>query len=367
VDEADEGAGGEVSQAESLRERMAALEPAPPPISSPEEVAASDAKRAAMSGALLDEAGAAMVPVPTAAEASAVPSGQRRGPRVRRVFRPERPELAPGEVPPAGPRTFTRVQMTAYISGFRNGIEWPPVGGTVDLPAHEAEDLVRARRAVVVVEGIEPKFELDATAEGWRGGVYREWPDLDGVPNPHAARAQAVLDDPPTADLVDARAEVAVLRVELEGVPAAFATAQARSDYSTMTSIKARERVLPIELGLAEVRLAEAELKAVAHEFDQVAAVRRELVAEWGAELERFEVVRRALALFDGPIGALDGAAESCRARAAGLRAAIGVAQHRLSGADFAAFAEAQSARNVRPPDDVAHLQGARRRGRAGA
>lgn len=35
-----------------------------------------------------------------------------------------------------------RVRMKVTLSGTRNGSDWPPAGGTVDLPDEEAADLV---------------------------------------------------------------------------------------------------------------------------------------------------------------------------------------------------------------------------------
>lgn len=37
-----------------------------------------------------------------------------------------------------------RVEMTTKIGGTRNGEEWPDKGGVVDLPDHEALDLIAA-------------------------------------------------------------------------------------------------------------------------------------------------------------------------------------------------------------------------------
>lgn len=39
--------------------------------------------------------------------------------------------------------------MIAGISGTRNGVDWPPVGGSVDVPDAEAADLIRAGLASV--------------------------------------------------------------------------------------------------------------------------------------------------------------------------------------------------------------------------
>lgn len=35
-----------------------------------------------------------------------------------------------------------KVRMKIHITGTRNGLRWPPIGGEVDLPANEASDLV---------------------------------------------------------------------------------------------------------------------------------------------------------------------------------------------------------------------------------
>ena len=37
-----------------------------------------------------------------------------------------------------------RVFMKTKISGFRNGVEWPPAGSAIDVPDHEAADLIHA-------------------------------------------------------------------------------------------------------------------------------------------------------------------------------------------------------------------------------
>lgn len=41
-----------------------------------------------------------------------------------------------------------RVQMRVLITGTRNGEDWPAVGGVVDLPDAEAQDLIAAGLAV---------------------------------------------------------------------------------------------------------------------------------------------------------------------------------------------------------------------------
>ena len=46
------------------------------------------------------------------------------------------------------------VRMTAGLTGTRNGQDWPPPGGTIELDDDEASDLVAAGLAVTV-EGVE--------------------------------------------------------------------------------------------------------------------------------------------------------------------------------------------------------------------
>ena len=48
------------------------------------------------------------------------------------------------------------IKMLANISGTRNGVEWPELGGTIDVPADEAESLAAAGLARVIDE---PKVE----------------------------------------------------------------------------------------------------------------------------------------------------------------------------------------------------------------
>lgn len=44
------------------------------------------------------------------------------------------------------------VRMTVPLSGTRNGVDWPPVGGTLEVPAEEAAQLIGTRLAVAVEE-----------------------------------------------------------------------------------------------------------------------------------------------------------------------------------------------------------------------
>lgn len=43
-----------------------------------------------------------------------------------------------------------KVRMLVTISGTRNGVDWPPAGSEVDLPAHEASDYIAAGLAAAV-------------------------------------------------------------------------------------------------------------------------------------------------------------------------------------------------------------------------
>lgn len=45
-----------------------------------------------------------------------------------------------------------KVKMNTQLSGTRNGVEWPELGGTIDLPADEAEALAAAGLARIIDE-----------------------------------------------------------------------------------------------------------------------------------------------------------------------------------------------------------------------
>lgn len=45
-----------------------------------------------------------------------------------------------------------RVQMNTQIGGYRNGEPWPLKGGTIDLPDHEAADLIANGYAAALEE-----------------------------------------------------------------------------------------------------------------------------------------------------------------------------------------------------------------------
>ncbi len=88
-----------------------------------------------------------------------------------------------------------RVCMRVQIGGFRNGVEWPPVGGVIDVPDHEGRDLVAngyARQVGddgVVVEDV-PVERESPMAEAIRaaivedavlGGVFVDGGDDEGT------------------------------------------------------------------------------------------------------------------------------------------------------------------------------------------
>ena len=49
-----------------------------------------------------------------------------------------------------------KVKMNTQLSGTRNGADWPELGGTITLPADEAEALAAAGLARIIDE---PKVE----------------------------------------------------------------------------------------------------------------------------------------------------------------------------------------------------------------
>lgn len=57
------------------------------------------------------------------------------------------------------------VKMLTQISGMRDGVEWPAVGESIDVPSTEADDLVRMSLAAKVAPAkteraiVEPKVE----------------------------------------------------------------------------------------------------------------------------------------------------------------------------------------------------------------
>lgn len=60
-----------------------------------------------------------------------------------------------------------RVRMKQGIGGYRNGEPWPPIGGTIDVPAHEANDLIVAGYAAALTEAEElAELDVRVTVDG---------------------------------------------------------------------------------------------------------------------------------------------------------------------------------------------------------
>jgi hypothetical protein len=59
------------------------------------------------------------------------------------------------------------VRMLTQISGGRNGVPWPPVDGTTEVPDDEGADLIRA--GVAVAGGKDAKAVMDRLARGSSG------------------------------------------------------------------------------------------------------------------------------------------------------------------------------------------------------
>lgn len=50
-----------------------------------------------------------------------------------------------------------RVEMLTQISGTRDGAEWPVAGGTIEVPDHEAADLITAGYAKEATDAPDPE------------------------------------------------------------------------------------------------------------------------------------------------------------------------------------------------------------------
>ena len=75
------------------------------------------------------------------------------------------------------------ITMRVGITGTRNGEDWPPVGGTINLPADEAAALVEAGLAVPADKNA-PAVEAAAV----------EAPEAATTPKPRARKAAAPKD-----------------------------------------------------------------------------------------------------------------------------------------------------------------------------
>ncbi len=52
-----------------------------------------------------------------------------------------------------------KIKMRMQITGTRNGVAWPPIGGIVDLPESEAQCMIRHSYAVAAPEQAMPLVE----------------------------------------------------------------------------------------------------------------------------------------------------------------------------------------------------------------
>jgi len=52
-----------------------------------------------------------------------------------------------------------KIKMRLQITGTRNGVSWPPVGGIVDLPESEAQCMIRHGYAIAAPEQAMPLVE----------------------------------------------------------------------------------------------------------------------------------------------------------------------------------------------------------------
>lgn len=92
-----------------------------------------------------------------------------------------------------------RVRMTTHIGGTRNGEEWPAIGGVIDLPDHEATDLISAGYAVpddgsVPAEEAPDADEADPAPEPDDGEAASPEADAEAVADP-----EPVVDEPQPA------------------------------------------------------------------------------------------------------------------------------------------------------------------------
>lgn len=98
------------------------------------------------------------------------------------------------------------VTMKTKIGGFRNGVEWPPIGGTIDVPDHEAADLVANGYAEPAAEPIAPTEEAADALEPADDQSPAGDDDLGGADDAGAddsdPEASADQDDAPTVDEV---------------------------------------------------------------------------------------------------------------------------------------------------------------------
>lgn len=63
------------------------------------------------------------------------------------------------------------VRMKTHIGGYRNFVEWPDVGETIELPDPEAADLIAAGHAEEATDDEEPKAERKSKAAAQSDGT----------------------------------------------------------------------------------------------------------------------------------------------------------------------------------------------------
>lgn len=102
------------------------------------------------------------------------------------------------------------VKMRKHIGGFRNGLEWPPAGGVIDLPDHEAGDLIAngyAEPASPVVMTIEEVRDAEATNDQDSGSADDSDPAGadDGDPQPVDDAGELDADQDPPAEVTAAK------------------------------------------------------------------------------------------------------------------------------------------------------------------
>jgi hypothetical protein len=76
---------------------------------------------------------------------------------------------------------MTKVRMLTTISGFREGVEWPPLGAVLDVPEPEADDLER----MGVVERVSAKSTIAAEV------AAAPEPETAAAPKPRRTRRDA--------------------------------------------------------------------------------------------------------------------------------------------------------------------------------
>lgn len=79
-----------------------------------------------------------------------------------------------------------KIEMRVAITGTRDGVDWPNVGDTIDLPAAEAADLIAGGLAVAV----DSKAAKAAPADVETAAV--EAPENAAKPKPRARKASGL-------------------------------------------------------------------------------------------------------------------------------------------------------------------------------